>query len=206
MGDLKVVTLDKDNGLDQNRTTEGLYYANFVFRKKLVHELSEGSDNIDNGLVYQDIDKLSPYLQSYMKKRFGDSICGAYVCVADVYSYPNTDADINNFYRQPDTFIPNGMKTNEEFAFGCTDDYYENTALIKNQQTENGIYNQYLSSGQHTMKSDLEYYAQQIRQSSMAEVYTTKSIPVLRESVDSTETAQVRVYADQPHVPYMNVT
>ena len=40
----------------------------------------------------------------------------------------------------------------------------------------------------------------------MAEVYTTKSIPVLRESSDSTETAQVRVYADQPHVPYMNVT
>ena len=39
----------------------------------------------------------------------------------------------------------------------------------------------------------------------MAEVYTVKAVPVLRESVDSTETAQVRVYADQPHVPYMNV-
>jgi hypothetical protein len=39
----------------------------------------------------------------------------------------------------------------------------------------------------------------------MAEVYTVKAIPVLRESVDSTETAQVRIYADQPHVPYMNV-
>ena len=39
----------------------------------------------------------------------------------------------------------------------------------------------------------------------MAEVYTVKAIPVLRESVDSTERAQVRVYADQPHVPYMNV-
>lgn len=38
----------------------------------------------------------------------------------------------------------------------------------------------------------------------MAEVYTTKSIPVLRETVDSTETANVRIYADQPHVPYMN--
>ena len=39
----------------------------------------------------------------------------------------------------------------------------------------------------------------------MSEVYTVKAVPVLRESVDSTETAQVRIYADQPHVPYMNV-
>ncbi|MEE3491949.1 M4 family metallopeptidase [Ruminococcus sp.] len=40
----------------------------------------------------------------------------------------------------------------------------------------------------------------------VTEVYTTKSVPVLRSSLDSTETATLRVYADQPNVPYMNVT
>ncbi|MBQ9247031.1 MAG: dockerin type I repeat-containing protein, partial [Ruminococcus sp.] len=39
----------------------------------------------------------------------------------------------------------------------------------------------------------------------LSEVYTTKAIPVLRESLDSTETAEIRRYADQPNVPYMNV-
>ncbi len=37
------------------------------------------------------------------------------------------------------------------------------------------------------------------------EVYKTKAIPVLRESIDSTEKTNVRFYADQPHVPYINV-
>ena len=40
----------------------------------------------------------------------------------------------------------------------------------------------------------------------LSEVYQVKALPVLRESLDSTETADVRFYADQPHVPYMNVT
>ena len=35
--------------------------------------------------------------------------------------------------------------------------------------------------------------------------FTTKTVPVLRSSLDSTETATLRVYADQPDVPYMNV-
>ena len=35
--------------------------------------------------------------------------------------------------------------------------------------------------------------------------YTTKSVPVLRNSLDSTETATLRVYGDQPNVPYVNV-
>ena len=35
--------------------------------------------------------------------------------------------------------------------------------------------------------------------------FTTKSVPVLRSSLDSTETANLRVYADQPNVPYINV-
>lgn len=39
----------------------------------------------------------------------------------------------------------------------------------------------------------------------VTEVYTTKSVPVLRSSLDSTETATLRVYADQPNVPYVNV-
>ncbi len=39
----------------------------------------------------------------------------------------------------------------------------------------------------------------------MTEVYRTVSVPVLREKLDSEETADVRFYADQPHVPYINV-
>lgn len=39
----------------------------------------------------------------------------------------------------------------------------------------------------------------------VTEVYRTKDIPVLRETIDSEETAAVRFYVDQPHVPYMNV-
>ena len=38
------------------------------------------------------------------------------------------------------------------------------------------------------------------------EAYNTKAFPVLRESLDSQETAEVRCYADQPNVPYMSVT
>ena len=37
------------------------------------------------------------------------------------------------------------------------------------------------------------------------EAYNIKSFPVLRESLNSQETAEVRCYADQPNVPYMNV-
>ncbi len=35
--------------------------------------------------------------------------------------------------------------------------------------------------------------------------FTAKSVPVLRESLDSTETAELRFYDDQPNVPYINV-
>lgn len=38
-----------------------------------------------------------------------------------------------------------------------------------------------------------------------APAYTEKSVPVLRSSVESTETAALRVYEDQPNVPYMGV-
>ena len=38
------------------------------------------------------------------------------------------------------------------------------------------------------------------------EAYNIKSFPVLRESLNSQETAEVRCYADQPNVPYMSVT
>ena len=36
--------------------------------------------------------------------------------------------------------------------------------------------------------------------------FTEKSLPVIRDSLDSTETASVRVYEDLPNVPYMSVT
>lgn len=37
------------------------------------------------------------------------------------------------------------------------------------------------------------------------EVFQTKAVPVLRSSLESTETADLRFYADQPNVPYINV-
>ena len=39
-----------------------------------------------------------------------------------------------------------------------------------------------------------------------AESFSEKDIPVLREELDSTETATVRYYEDLPNVPYMSVT
>ena len=36
--------------------------------------------------------------------------------------------------------------------------------------------------------------------------FSEKSFPVLRDSLDSTETAKVRFYEDLPNVPYMSVT
>ena len=39
-----------------------------------------------------------------------------------------------------------------------------------------------------------------------AESYTEKDLPVVRDKVDSTETATVRFYEDLPNVPYMSVT
>ncbi len=36
--------------------------------------------------------------------------------------------------------------------------------------------------------------------------YTEKALPVVRDKVDTTETATVRFYEDLPHVPYMSVT
>ena len=38
------------------------------------------------------------------------------------------------------------------------------------------------------------------------EAFTEKAIPVIRDSLDSTETAAVRYYEDLPNVPYMNTT
>ena len=39
-----------------------------------------------------------------------------------------------------------------------------------------------------------------------AESYTEKALPVVRDKVDTTETATVRIYEDLPNVPYMSVT
>ena len=39
-----------------------------------------------------------------------------------------------------------------------------------------------------------------------AEGYTEKALPVVRDKVDTTETATVRFYEDLPNVPYMSVT
>ena len=41
---------------------------------------------------------------------------------------------------------------------------------------------------------------------SAAPAYTEKALPVVRESLDTTETATVRCYEDMPDVPYMSVT
>ena len=41
---------------------------------------------------------------------------------------------------------------------------------------------------------------------SAAPTYTEKALPVVRESLETTETATVRCYEDMPNVPYMSVT
>ena len=41
---------------------------------------------------------------------------------------------------------------------------------------------------------------------SEAPAYTEKALPVVRESLDTTDTVTVRCYEDLPNVPYMSVT
>ena len=40
----------------------------------------------------------------------------------------------------------------------------------------------------------------------LAELYDEKALPVVRDKVDTTETATVRFYTDLPNAPYMSVT
>ena len=46
----------------------------------------------------------------------------------------------------------------------------------------------------------------QAKRKSADPAYTEKVLPVVRESLDTTETAAVRCYGDMPNVPYMSVT
>lgn len=53
---------------------------------------------------------------------------------------------------------------------------------------------------------DREYIDKLLSEQFSLKEYKTKKLPVLRDKLDSTETATVRYYSDQPNVPYMNVT
>lgn len=52
---------------------------------------------------------------------------------------------------------------------------------------------------------DREYIDKLVSEQFGVKDYTEDKIPVLHDSLDSTETATLRVYDDQPDVPYMNV-
>ena len=54
--------------------------------------------------------------------------------------------------------------------------------------------------------SDLDTLLNLVGNVILKDKYEEKAIPVLRESLDSTETATVRFYQDMPNVPYMSVT
>ena len=74
---IKLVTLDKTD----TENTVALYSNNFIFRKEIIHELTDYDSHQRNAMAYQDYDNLSPYLQAYLTSRFGDEVKsnGAYV-------------------------------------------------------------------------------------------------------------------------------
>lgn len=161
-GTVKQVTLDKNE-------ESGLFSANFPYRSKLMHQITNGN-NDDNGLMYQDYNELSPYLQNYMEEKFGEDIknYGAYVVIK------------GNRYK--DDFVPGEMvdvnNVDEESLPGrhlmpsYSDEYYTtfyDETLINDEI--NSIYSSMVSPSERSMLTDYNIYAQQVDRSSMAEVY-----------------------------------
>ncbi|MGN0497937.1 MAG: hypothetical protein ACI4F6_02535, partial [Acutalibacteraceae bacterium] len=151
-GTVKAVTLDKqENG--------GLFSADFAFRSDLLKEIT-AKDNSLNGLMYQDYDLLSPYLQRYMVSRFGDDIknYGAYVVLFDE--------------RSTSRFMP-GRRTADEdetqYHAGI-DGSFNNADLVKDTEI-NQIYSQMVAPAQRTISTDYYTYLQQVQKSSMAEIF-----------------------------------
>ena len=116
------MTLDKTDTED----TVALYSNNFIFRKEIIHELTDYDSHQRNAMAYQDYDNLSPYLQAYLTSRFGDEAKsnGAYVII---------DKAIDE-YRSVDIFMPRrsriensydniqfGVQYNEKSESACFD-------------------------------------------------------------------------------------
>ena len=166
---LKLVTLDKTDTED----TVALYSDNFVFRKEIIHELTDYDSHQRNAMVYQDYDNLSPYLQAYLTSRFGDEAknSGAYVIL---------DKAIDD-YRDIDEFMPRKISDKDSYKnlqFGVQ---YDNTSesacfdsSLINDNELNPLYSSMVSPSERTLQKDLEIYAQQIKESSLDELLEYK--------------------------------
>lgn len=166
---LKLVTLDKTDTKD----TVALYSDNFVFRKDIIHELTDYDSHQRNAMVYQDYDNLSPYLQAYLTSRFGDEAknSGAYVIL---------DKAIDD-YRDIDEFMPRKISDKDSYKnlqFGVQ---YDNTSesacfdsSLINDNELNPLYSSMVSPSERTLQKDLEIYAQQIKESSLDELLEYK--------------------------------
>lgn len=159
-GTVELITLDKDD-------ETGMFNYQFPFRSDLYHSYGI-PNNQQNGLAYQEFDLLSPYLQAYMTEHFGEDIknYGAYVMLNI-----GTSA-----YRSPDEYFPGKMdenggylSENGYYSFGCTDNY-EDASLI-NDDNINALYASAYAPSERTIKTDLEYYAQQVKLSGIAELF-----------------------------------
>lgn len=149
---VKPVTLDKqENG--------GLFSADFVFRSDLIHEISEAITHEDNGMVYQDYEFLSPYLQKYMVSRFGEEIknYGAYVVLCN--------------YRTSDSYMPGHLSSDDDdngYHPGLAGSF-ENKELVDDIDI-NPIYSQMVPANERSASTDYYTYIQQIKKSSLAEL------------------------------------
>lgn len=166
---LKLVTLDKTDTED----TVALYSNNFVFRKEIIHELTDYDSHQRNAMAYQDYDNLSPYLQAYLTSRFGDEVKsnGAYVIM---------DKAIDE-YRSVDVFMPRRSRIENSYnniQFGVQYDEKSESACfdssLVNDNELNSLYSSMVSPSERTLQKDFDIYAQQIKDSSLDELIEYK--------------------------------
>lgn len=166
---IKLVTLDKTDTED----TVALYSNNFIFRKEIIHELTDYDSHQNNAMVYQDYDNLSPYLQAYLTSRFGDEAknSGAYVVM---------DKAINE-YRSVDVFMPRRKSIEDSYKniqFGVQYDEKSESACfdssLVNDNELNSLYSSMVSPSERTLQKDFDIYAQQIKDSSLDEIIEYK--------------------------------
>ncbi|MBQ8133838.1 MAG: hypothetical protein IJ192_05480 [Clostridia bacterium] len=182
-GEVKLITLDK------NQDT-GVFSAAFPYRSRLSTEVADSTidldtntenvglnRNLDNLLVYQDYNLLSPYLQEYLVSHFGEEIKnqGAYV----VLDYD----DERNSRPSATTFVPAEMVSGDENDYADTDEYnremdklpglrgtFFNYEFLKGKEV-NSLYSALVAPSERTLATDYNFYQQQIDTSSIAEVY-----------------------------------
>lgn len=166
---LKLVTLDKTDTED----TVALYSNNFVFRKELVHGLTDYDYHQKNAMVYQDYDNLSPYLQAYMTSRFGDEAkkYGAYVVLDKaIDTYRSVDefmprkSKVKNGYEDHYYYTYFGLVFEDESESACFD------SSLVNDNELNPLYSSMVAPSERTLQKDFDIYAQQIKESSLDEI------------------------------------